>query len=246
MTALDKVTLRQRILDQSNLLPTLVWSAIGLGVIGAVTGILSLFTLIVLAGKDVPSLVQLNDGQTVLVNPANSQHRTDAVITRFVEETISQLFTWNVVSKDQQTRRVTDPGIPIGTGQKVPTRTWQASFAIGQDFREAFLEEMANSFIPRGVLTGDAQSTLLIDHLSQPKQISSGVWQLDMVAFLVIFDGRNPQGKATSFNKTIVVRAVEPAIDPLPEETSAIQKAVFETRSKGLTIDEIYELEVER
>ena len=57
MTALDKVTLRQRILDQSNLLPTLVWSAIGLGVIGAVTGILSLFTLIVLAGKDVPSLV---------------------------------------------------------------------------------------------------------------------------------------------------------------------------------------------
>ncbi|MBE9062243.1 hypothetical protein [cf. Phormidesmis sp. LEGE 11477] len=243
MTALNKEIFRQKILDKSNLLPTLVWSAIGFGVIGTVTGILSLFVLIVLAAKDVPSLVQLDNGQTVLVEPIDSQDRTDEVITSFVEEAISQIFTWNVVSKDQQTRRITDPGIPIGTGQKVPTRTWQASFAIAEDFREVFLEEMANSFIPRGVLTGDVQSTLLIDYLSQPRELKSGVWEVDMVAFLVIFDGRNPQGKTTSFNKTIVVRAVEPAIDPLPDETTAIQKAVYQTRSKGLTIDEIYELE---
>ena len=189
-----------------------------------------------------PSLVQLNEGRSVLVEPVNSQYRTAAVIDAFVEESMSQLFTWNVVSKDSNSRRITDVGVNVGNGRKVPTRTWQASFTIAQDFRESFLQQMAQSFIPSGVLSGEAQSTLLIESITTPMATGPGIWQVDMVAYLVIFDGRNPQGNATSFNKTIVVKAVEAAIDPLPEETSPIQKAVYKTRSKGLVIDEIYEL----
>lgn len=243
MTALNKAVLRQQILDRSNLLPILVWAALGLGVISTGIGFCTLVAVAFIAGKDVPSLVQLDSGQAVLVEAVPSKERTDEVIISFVEESFSQIFTWNVVSKDaDESRRITDPGIPVGTGQKIPTRTWQASFAISQDFREAFLEEMASSFIPSNVFTGEAQSTLLIDSLTEPRQLKDGVWTLDMVAFLVVFDGRNPQGKATSFNKTIVVEAVVPSRDPLPEETSAIQKAVYQTRAKGLIITEIYEL----
>ena len=242
MTALNKTVLKQQILDKSNLLPILVWAALGLGTISTLMGFFTFATVIAVARKDVPSLVQLESGQTVLVGAADSRYRTDEVITSFVQEAFTQMFTWNVVSKDGESRRVTDPGISVGSGGRIPTRTWQASFSISQDFRESFLIEMANSFIPKGVFTGEAQSTLLVESLTEPREVKEGEWAVDMVAFLVIFDGRNPQGKATSFNKTVVIKAVEPSLDPIPEETSAIQKAVYATTSKGLVITEIYEL----
>lgn len=242
MTAINREALKQKILDRSNLLPVLVWTALALGIFNSLIGVFTLITALYIGGKDVPSLVQLEGGHSVLVEPVNRKFRTHDVIYAFVEESMAQLFTWNVVSKDRNDRQITDSGIEVGNGTKVPTRTWQASFAISNDFREVFLQQMAQSFIPRGVLAGDAQSTLLIESLTTPQPIDSGRWKMDMVAYLVIFDGRNPQGRATDFNKTIIVKAVEPAIDPLPEETSAIQKAVYETRAKGLVIDEIYEL----
>jgi len=242
MTAINRELVKQKILDRSNLLPTLVWTALTLGAINTVLGFFTLITVFYIGGKDVPSLVQLDGGKSILVEPVHSNYRTETVITAFVEESMSQMFTWNVVDKAGGSRRITDVGIDVGNGKKVPTRTWQASFAIAQDFRETFLQQMAQSFIPPGVLTGEAQSTLLVESITNPVPVKPGVWEVDMVAYLVIFNGRNPQGNATSFNKTLVIKAVEPALDPLPEETSPIQKAVYATRSKGLVIDEIYEL----
>lgn len=243
MVALNRVSLKQKILQQSNLLPTLIWASLGMGAAGLGLGLLNLLFNLYIAAKDVPTLVQLHDGQSALVEPANSQFRSNALIKAFIEESMSQLFTWNTVTPSGDgSRTLMDKGVSVGGSRKVPTRTWQASFALSNDFREAFMQEMATSFIPVGVLTGNAQSALLIESMTEPKPISTGRWEVDMVAFLVIFDGRNPQGKATPFNKTIVVKAVEPSIDPLPQETSPIQKAVYQTRAKGLEISELYEL----
>lgn len=236
---------KQKIFQQSNLLPLLIWSSLVMGAIGVTLGFLNFVGILYVAGKDVPSLVQLNEGRSVLVEPVDADYRTPEVVSSFVEEVMSQLFTWNAVAEDGGSRQIADKGVEVGSNQKIPTRTWRASFAISSDFREVFLEEMASSFIPRGVLTGDAQSALLIDSMTEPRVIKPGVWEVKMVAFLVIFDGQNPQGKATEFNKTIIVEAVEPALDPLPAETSPIQKAVYETRAKGLMITEIYEIESE-
>lgn len=245
MVALNRktTTLKNKILQQSNLLPILVWSSLGMGALSLGLGFLNFVSNLYIAGKDVPTLVQLQDGQAALVAPADSKFRSDTLIKAFVEESMSQLFTWNTVSQSSDgSRQIADKGVSVGGGRKVPTRTWQASFALSNDFRETFMQEMATSFIPAGVLSGDAQSALLIESLTEPRLVKRGVWELDMVAFIVIFDGRNPQGKATSFNKTLVIKAVEPAVDPLPEETSPIQKAVYKTRAKGLEIDELYEL----
>lgn len=243
MTSINREIAKQKIIKQSNLLPMFIWAALLMGGGGLLLGILSLLTSLYIGGKDVPSLVQLQDGQSALVEPVNSQYRSDELITAYVQESMSQLFTWNTVNQDQNgSRRVTDIGVSVGGNRKVPTRAWQASFSLSNDFRETFMLEMAESFIPSGVLSGEAQSALLIESLSEPRPIKEGFWEVDMVSFLVIFDGRNPQGKATSFNKTLVLRAVEPSLDPLPEETTPIQKAVYKTRSKGLEIYEIFEI----
>lgn len=244
----NREALKKRIFQQSNLLPLLIWASLGMGAFGVIFGFLNFLGILYVAGKDVPSLVQLNEGRSVLVEPVNGNYRTPEVVKSFVEEAMSQLFTWNAAVEESGSRRLADKGIEVGGGQRIPTRTWRASFAISNEFgfRETFLAEMATSFIPRGVMTGDAQSALLIDNLTEPREIKPGVWEVNMVAFLVIFDGQNPQGKATEFNKTIIVEAVEPTLDPLPTETSPIQKAVYETRSKGLIISEIYELESEK
>ncbi|MFK8185202.1 MAG: hypothetical protein AB8B99_17660 [Phormidesmis sp.] len=243
MITLDRKNLKNRILQQSNLLPILVWASLGLGTASLGLGFLNFISNLYIAGKDVPTLVQLQNGQSALVSPANSKFRSHTVIKSFVEESMAQLFTWNTVSQSNDgSRQLSDKGVSVGEGRKVPTRTWQASFSLSNDFRETFMQEMASSFIPAGVLAGEAQSALLVESLSDPKEIKAGIWEINMVAFIVIFDGRNPQGKATSFNKTIVVKAVEPSLDPLPEETTPIQKAVYQTRSKGLEIHEIYEL----
>ena len=243
MVALNKEIFKQKILHQSNLLPLLIWASLGMGAASLGLGFLNFISNLYIARKDVPTLVQLQDGQSALVEPADSRFRSNEMIKSFVEESMSQLFTWNTVSQNSDgSRRLSDKGVAVGDGRKVPTRTWQASFSLSNDFRETFMQEMASSFIPTGVLTGDAQSALLIESLTEPRAVGKGLWELDMVAFIVIFDGRNPQGKATSFNKTLVVRAVEPSIDPLPEETTPIQKAVYQTRAKGLEIYEIYEL----
>ena len=243
MVALNKEIFKQKILQQSNLLPLLIWASLGMGVASLGLGFLNFIIGLYVAGKDVPTLVQLQNGQSALVEPANSQFRSNALIKSFAEESMSQLFTWNTVSKSSDgSRRLSDKGVSVGDGKKVPTRTWQASFSLSNDFRETFMQEMAKSFIPAGVLTGEAQSALLVESLTEPRPVGNGLWELDMVAFIVIFDGRNPQGKATSFNKTLVIKAVEPSIDPLPEETTPIQKAVYQTRAKGLEIYEIYEL----
>ena len=243
MVALNKEIFKQKILQQSNLLPLLIWASLGIGSISLVLAFLNTLLSLYIAGKDVPTLVQLQGGQSALVEPADSRFRSNALIKSFAEESMSQLFTWNTVSQNNDgSRSLSDKGVSVGDGRKVPTRTWQASFSLANDFRETFMQEMATSFIPAGVLTGDAQSALLVESLTEPRPLGNGLWELDMVAFIVIFDGRNPQGKATPFNKTLVVRAVEPSIDPLPEETTPIQKAVYQTRAKGLEIYEIYEL----
>jgi hypothetical protein len=242
MVSINRELIKQRILHQSNLLPMMIWAGLVLGALNSLVGLLNFVGILYIGGKDVPSLVQLEGGKSALVEPVRSDYRTNEVIEKFAEESMTQLFTWNTVQQEGQARQVADKGVEVGKGERIPTRTWQASFSISNDFREVFLQEMAASLIPQGVLSGEAQSALLIDSLTTPQEVGKGVWEVDMVAYLVIFDGQNPQGKATSFNKRIVIKAVQPALDPLPEETTVIQKAVYSTREKGLIIDEITEL----
>lgn len=197
-----------------------------------------------LANTKTPTLVELNDGTSARVVPSGHNDRTPAVITNFVDKTMTGLMNWNAVLPVEyrdKTQKL-DPGIQIGEN-KVTTETWNAGFGLSEDFREPFLKELAN-LTPGDVFTGETQSTLIVRYLSQPQKLASGNWKVDMVANLVVFLGGDRLGKAIAFNKTIYVRSVD--TPPLAQNASSLQKEVYKARSAGLEIYKIRDLDLGR
>ena len=229
----------------SNLLPVFVLISLALNGLALLIALLNSVAVVGLSNRPVPTLVQLEDGHSIAVEPVNHLHRTPTVIRLFVKDILSMMFTWNAASQGSgQGGRggavIADEGVGIDDA-RITTKSWQASFAFSEDFRIPFLTQVG-AMTPKDVFTGNAQSVLNITSISNPTEIKKGKWQVDMVASLLIFDQQHPQGLSIPFNKTITVEAVEPLSDPLPNDASAIQRAVYRIRGGGLQITEMYEL----
>jgi len=241
---------KQRI-DSSNILPLFAIGTLGLQVLLLLISVGSAISVWSIARKPAPAMVQLLDGHSVAMEPVETHQRTPATVRQFTKDSLGLMFTWNSKiqsSKDEansgKSDSVKDPGVSVGTG-RITTSSWQASFALREDFRNSFLEQVAK-LTPSDVFNGDAQSVLSFESVSQPKLIKPGEWQIDLVANLLIFDSTHPQGKAIPFNKTVFVTAVEPTTDPLAEHSSPIQKAVYHVQASGLQIREIRDLAIEQ
>ncbi len=91
-----------------------------MGAIGVILGFLNFVGILYVAGKAVPSLVQLNEGRSVLVEPVDGDYRTPEMVSSFLQEAMSQLFTWNAVAEDGGSRRIADKGVEVGSNQKNP------------------------------------------------------------------------------------------------------------------------------
>ncbi|MEM1291124.1 MAG: hypothetical protein AAGH67_06610 [Cyanobacteria bacterium P01_H01_bin.162] len=228
-------------LAPENLLPLFVvvslvmggLSLLGLAILGTVTARL--------ANRPVPTLVQTVDGESILTEPMDHLDRTPETIRRFTADTLTMMFTWNPVQQDANGGRVvTDQGVEVGKA-RATTRSWQASFALAEDFRPTFLAEVGE-MTPPDVFAGTAQSVLNIESLSDPKRLAAGQWEIEVVANLIIFHPQHPQGLAIPFNKKILLKAVEPPSDPLAAEATGIQQAVYRVRSSGLQIEQMIEI----
>lgn len=249
-----KDTNRRQWLKSSDLLPlsVLVGIALQIAVLGLT--VCNSLGLISLAHKPAPSLVQLVDGKSIATEPVDPNQRTPEVIRQFVKTALGMMFTWNAKvpvenSQDASASPITDQGVQLnstdGSSGRVTTASWQASFALSEDFRNAFLLQVAK-LTPSDVFNGSAQSVLSIESISDPKAVSDGQWQVNLVANLLVFDSEYPQGRAIPFNKSIFVKAVEPATDPLPDESTPIQKAVYAMRQSGLEITEMQDIDVQQ
>ena len=129
------------------------------------------------------------------------------------------MFTWNakVQSTDAQgnpsASTITDQGVQLnatdGTSGKVTTASWQASFALAEDFRNAFLLQIAK-MTPSEVFNGSAQSVLSIQSVADPKPMGKGQWQVDVVANLLIFDSRYPRGELSPSTKVSSSKPLSP------------------------------------
>lgn len=239
---------RSRRFNSSDILPLFVLGTFSVQGLLLVLTLLNTTRINRLAHKPVPSLVQLLDGHSISTEAIDPHQRTPEVIQQFVQSSLGLMFTWSSQVPTAETTTAvsapTDQGVPIGRG-RITTASWQASFALQEDLRTAFLEQVA-TLTPPGVFNGSAQSVLKIENVSSPRELQAGTWQVDIVAQLLIFDPTHPQGLAVPFNKSIFVRAVEPSLDPLPDTSTPLQKAVYRLRENGLEITEIRDLDIQQ
>ncbi|BAZ40221.1 hypothetical protein NIES4101_61820 [Calothrix sp. NIES-4101] len=216
--------------------------------------LITFFILILIYGsysqlnkKPVPTLVQLETGSAIKVAPLGNRDRTDAVISRFVSDTITLMMNWSgnlpPSSIEENTKPKPDKGINIGErglrGNRVTSGAWQASYALSEDFRKEFLKMLA-SMTPPGVFKGSTQVVLVPLSIQSPIKIEEGKWKVKMIANLTVFDRGNNLGEVIPFNKEIFVRAVE--APESPGNTSSLAAAIYQVRASGLEIYAIRDL----
>lgn len=226
-----------------------------------------------ISNKPTPTLVQQTTGEVITTRPVPAHERTPAVIKSFVVLILSQLLTWNGTITTASGNQMRDPGIALSTvstdtgtdtetgsssskigtkvgSAKVATSSAMASFALSEDFRQAFLERIA-TLTPAGVFTGRQKVVLVIDQISEPTELNAATagsgsnsttdpakkWQLNVLANLTVFDGNNAPIKTIPFNREIVVETT--SVPTLPEGDSPLEQAIYNIRAAGLHITDI-------
>ena len=232
--------------SKKNILPLFVLGSSLLNVIIFVQLCLNNIWVARLAQKPPPALVQLVGGRTITVAPTDSLSREPENIKRFVRETMTLMFSWsgNLTTGNEKpaTETIRDPGVRIKNSRnRVTTPSWTASFALSQNFRAAFLNELAE-LTPQSIWRSNTAVFLLIDRIGDPKEIAPGRWKVKLVSNLMTFENSDPVGKAIPFNKEIYLRAVTPSLSPVPKSASEYQKTAYRIREAGLEIYKITSL----
>lgn len=227
----------------------------GLAAVGGLAlGTLSLLLQIInygatstLSRKEAPSLVQLENGDTIPVRAVEPKERSKEVIKKFISNSMVKMFNWDglITSVDNNGDSITnsDKGVEIKTEKggygKVTTKAWEAAFALSekQDFRASFLKKLTE-ITPSGIFSGNMQMTLVPRYISDPRKIKEGKWEIDLIATLVRFDRDDNSGNGIAFNKTITVEAVSTPQSP-PDDTTELAKKIYNIRQAGLEITEI-------
>lgn len=240
---LDIKSTKESKFDRSNLQPIFILYSTAVSTVALLVTLLIFGNILRLTkiSQNQLALVQLEGGKSIVAYKTDPYDRTPASIKHYVKEVFGLLFTWNQNLATGDTRK----GVKLSDGSQVTVSSWEASYAISETFRTSFLKAIAE-LTPNEVFSGKAQSILTFQHISEPTVVDRGKWKLDLVANLLIITSKHPEGIIIPFNKVVIIEAIEVTDDPIPEATSAIQKAVYNVKEKGLQIIEIRDLEIER
>lgn len=198
-----------------------------------------------------PSFVQMIDGKPVAVT--DDLERDPEVIRQFISKTMISMFNWSGTLPPQSIEEVTKPqpdiGILIRTAQggsrRVTTSSWVASFAISEDFRKGFLSAIAQITPPEIFSSNPNQAMsaqLIIKRVYPPEKISPGKWRVGMVADLIQKKRFENRTTVTTFNKDLLVQAVDYFPYPSSQGSTDLQKAIYSVHSDKLEIYEIRNL----
>jgi hypothetical protein len=234
-------------IDSSDVLPL---AFLGLSVASVCSAIAILWLAVSfskLVNKPSPTLVQQVDGKAFIVRPEEHNYREPELIRKTVTDWAVMTFSWGTVSdaKPSKQKSSADSGVDVGGRKKVPRSTWEASFLLTPDFRDAFLDKLAKDVIPAGVFDGKVSQVFVPQSVSPPQAAGMGRWKVDMVATRILFDGVNPSGHAIPINRTFYVRASDPPTTPLKENANEYQRVVYQMLAAGLQIEEIRPLDAE-
>lgn len=209
-----------------------------------------LYLMARLSHKPAPTLVQLVDGRAIQTTPQGNLERTPETIRRFLNETMTLMFSWSGTLPPETIEEAKsskpDPGVLVQSQQmgsnRVTTATWQASFALSEEFRKPFVEKIA-SLTPDSVFDQKGTKGLLvIRRIGEPQSIASGKWKVALIANLILFSSQDQVGSAIPFNKEVYIAAIAPPTQPLAEKTDGLEQVVYRTRQAGLEIYAIRDL----
>lgn len=205
-----------------------------------------------LANKPAPSLVQLQTGESIAVTAMGSQAREPENIKRFVADSLILLMSWHNQLPAQRDANGTllppgrDPGMELNVNGKTLRLTspaYQASFAFDEAFREELVGLLATQ-TPKGVFTGEVQTLLSFQAITEPEEIEPGRWQLSVVGNVIKSRVGTAQTERQPFNRQIIVRAID--TPPLPDGgalSSPIALVVHSVRQAGLEIESMEALD---
>ncbi|MBD2498350.1 hypothetical protein [Nostoc sp. FACHB-280] len=206
-----------------------------------------------LAKQEVPSLVQLSNGETITATAVEPAYRSNETIKRFVSDTFVGMFNWDgLIQKNNAQGKLiveADPGVEVKglenqSTLKVTTRAYEAAFALSekQGFRAAFVRRLAQ-MIPSEVFSGNMRVAIIPNYISSARKIKEGKWEVDFQSTLVTFKKLDNAGDAIAFNKTVTLEAVTTPQKP-PEDISELAKKIYAIRSSGLEITQIVDLDL--
>jgi hypothetical protein len=182
------------------------------------------------------TFVQLKDGTTARIAEEDGLYREPKSIQTFVSSWVNLTWAWE--GKIPGTNEP-DLGIKVKGNVKVPTTAWMASLMMESEFGKASLVELAK-LVPNTLYSGKTRSGVYISHISEPREIKRGVWEIDVISTRVVLE----QGIGESrekFNRTFTVKAVEVPKSPLKENANELEKTVHSLRAAGLEISRIVE-----
>lgn len=234
----DSLLSRQRLLDGNNksLLAILQLAILGFS---SMTLLFVMF-LMVRVNRIVnrqPTFVQLTNGETVYISERERNYRRPEVIRQVVNDWTMLSFNWDgtLPGSDEP-----DEGVAVdGVRGRVPFSVSIASFLLEPELGSEMLQLFATEIVPRGVFNGELRQVITIEHISDPRQIAEGRWEVDMVSTRRLLDRRNGSQQAIPWNRTYTLQAVEIPSSPLGEEASRVEQLVYDTQSSGLQIIDI-------
>lgn len=235
---------------QVNFLTIFVIGILGLNSIALIVLLFQGLTIRNVVNRKPPNLIQLIDGKPA--PPIDNLERDPEFIRQFVGKIMTATFDWSgklpPATLDDATNLKPDTGIPIktqkGLVKKVSTSSWIASFALSEDFRHGFLEQIAD-MTPPEIFSNSNQvieSELVIQRVYPPEKIAPGKWRVGMVANIVQTRRSDNKKLLTPFNKDFLVQAVDYYEYTSKKDITELQKAIYNVRSSKLEIYEISDL----
>lgn len=182
-----------------------------------------------------PTMAQLINGDTIYVSEKDRDWRYPEVIRKVVSDWMTLTFNWDGTIAGTNKP---DEGINVMGGSKVPLNTWFASILLEGNFAEASLKEISK-LIPTTVFSGQTRGVIVINHISEPRQIAPGRWQVDLVAMRILSDQHSGASQREAFNRTFTLEAVEIPRSPLKTDAPLVEQKIYEIRSAGLQITDI-------
>ena len=166
------------------------------------------------------SLVQLADGHAITVDPKLNLEREPETIRRFVGETMTLMLTW---SQQQQ-----------------PKTVWEVSSEL---IANELQPKLQSEISPTENLSRGTENVLVIQSISQPTKIENGKWKVEMFANQIIFTNSDKLGKSISFNKQILVKAIDEQAASLPNSPLPLNLAAYRLGEARLKIYNICEIQ---